>query len=408
MLGPRRVAARQLGLLTGAQARRIGFTHHEIQHRLEAGRWTSATRDVHVIGRDARTAGSATPWLPASPGRPRPWRHTGRLARSGGSLRPAPLPHVTVPADGERPAQDRQGPPQRPRLHRTSRRSAHPGHPGAAHARRHRLVRHPKAGTGAGGRHGVRLRAHEPASRSMAAIERSQRAPGGRGCPALLRALAPWTDAIQPESPAEARLVRRLADWRLPDSGPPARGTRPVRRPTRPHRRRVAEGARRPRVRRRRSTRPSPLERRRGPPRRGRRRWAGSWCTPTGVTSGPATAASPRSARCRSCAAASPRCEALCADAGVGRHGVHRPSPRRSEGEAGAEAVGGVVEELADQDVEREAGGDAGDGDRELGARSARGSSRPRYRRIVSISGARGPACTRSTRRTRSSPRPGS
>jgi hypothetical protein len=49
-----------------------------------------------------------------------------------------------------------------------------------------------------------------------AAVARAQSAPGRAGLPALRRALEAWTDGIRPGSPAEARLVRRLADWAFP------------------------------------------------------------------------------------------------------------------------------------------------------------------------------------------------
>jgi hypothetical protein len=51
----------------------------------------------------------------------------------------------------------------------------------------------------------------------LAAVERAQQAPGRPGIRALLAAIAPWTDPIRPGSEAEARLLRRLRQWRLPD-----------------------------------------------------------------------------------------------------------------------------------------------------------------------------------------------
>ena len=50
----------------------------------------------------------------------------------------------------------------------------------------------------------------------LGAVRRSTSGRGRTGARRLRAALAPWVDGIQPGSPAEARLVRRLADWGLP------------------------------------------------------------------------------------------------------------------------------------------------------------------------------------------------
>jgi hypothetical protein len=47
-------------------------------------------------------------------------------------------------------------------------------------------------------------------------LERSQRRPGRSGTASLRESLAPWLQGVRPGSPAEVRLLRRLAEWGLP------------------------------------------------------------------------------------------------------------------------------------------------------------------------------------------------
>ncbi len=49
-------------------------------------------------------------------------------------------------------------------------------------------------------------------SQILGAIERIECAPGRKGVGKVRRAIASWTDAVRPESPAEAALVRRICD----------------------------------------------------------------------------------------------------------------------------------------------------------------------------------------------------
>jgi hypothetical protein len=51
----------------------------------------------------------------------------------------------------------------------------------------------------------------------LGAVRRSTSGRGRTGARRLRAALAPWIDGIQPGSAAEVRLIRRLADWGLPD-----------------------------------------------------------------------------------------------------------------------------------------------------------------------------------------------
>ncbi len=47
----------------------------------------------------------------------------------------------------------------------------------------------------------------------LGAARRASRAPGKKGLATLVKVLEPWTDPIRPDSPAEARLLRRLDEW---------------------------------------------------------------------------------------------------------------------------------------------------------------------------------------------------
>jgi hypothetical protein len=51
----------------------------------------------------------------------------------------------------------------------------------------------------------------------LSTIRRAPTGSGRTGAPVLRQALAPWIGGIVPGSPAEARLIRRLADWGLPE-----------------------------------------------------------------------------------------------------------------------------------------------------------------------------------------------
>jgi hypothetical protein len=50
----------------------------------------------------------------------------------------------------------------------------------------------------------------------LGAIRRSATGRGRAGAPRLRDAVAPWITGVQPDSPAEVRLLRRISDWGLP------------------------------------------------------------------------------------------------------------------------------------------------------------------------------------------------
>jgi hypothetical protein len=209
-----RTASRQIGLLTGTQARKIGFTQEQIDHRVETGRWRTPVRGIHVI------SGTPSSWeqealaacLIAPPG-------SYSSAMTAGALwqrlcEPTAKPHITVPpsASARSPIAvvhrslllpvdvTRIGPIPVTRVPRT-------------------LVDLAQHLTPAALERAVDTaldRGQATAKDVLSAIERAQRRPGRRGVPDLIKALEVWTGPVRPGSAAEARLLRRLGEWCLP------------------------------------------------------------------------------------------------------------------------------------------------------------------------------------------------
>jgi len=208
-----RIAERQHGLLTGTRARRIGFSQHQIDTRNKQGRWIRLARDVYAIRGAARTwhRDALAACLAGPPGTVTSFVTSGAL---WGVCGPCVLPYVTVPMAAS----------ARSRI-----------------ARVHRSDLDPLDVTRIGGIPTTRLgrtlvdlagiwtpRALERAldtaldaelvrpEQVREAIERAPRGLRRPGARVLVDALGVWTDAIRPDSPAEARLLRRLDEWRLP------------------------------------------------------------------------------------------------------------------------------------------------------------------------------------------------
>ncbi|MBV9951361.1 MAG: hypothetical protein JO291_05390 [Acidimicrobiia bacterium] len=204
------IAARHLGLIPGAEARRVGFTRAQVRHRVATGRWVRLTRDLYAI------AGAPLTWqravLAACVVGP-----SGTVAshQSAAALwrlaDPGRTPHVTVPrsasgrvtiarvhhADLDPADITRIGPIPVTRVHRT-------------------LVDLAAVATTTALEQAVdtALDGGQTSLRSIeAAIGRAQAGRGRPGVAALRTALAAWTDPIRPGSPAEARLLRHLRDW---------------------------------------------------------------------------------------------------------------------------------------------------------------------------------------------------
>ena len=209
-----RIAERQHGLLTGTRARRIGFSQHQIDTRIAQGRWIRVARDVYAVRGSAHTwhRDALAACLAGHPGTVTSFVTSGAL---WGVCRPCVLPYVTVPMAAS----------ARSRI-----------------ARVHRSDLDPLDVTRIGGIPTTRLgrtlvdlagiwtpkaleRAVDTAldgelvrpDQVREAIERAPRGLRRPGARALLDALGVWTDAIRPESPAEARLLRRLDEWGLPE-----------------------------------------------------------------------------------------------------------------------------------------------------------------------------------------------
>jgi hypothetical protein len=208
------VAARQLSLLTGSQAREIGFSHNHIQHRLDTGRWEKLIRDLFAIGGAPRTwqRDALAPCLAGPPG-----AVTSFATATGvwGLADPSPLPHVTFP-----PGSSARMPIAK--VHRAQLGAADVTRVGVIPVTRvpRTLVDFASIAGKAALEHAVDTalnRRLATPTQIIAALDRSQRAPGRAGGRALMAALGPWIDPIRPGSEAEARLLRRLAQWQLPD-----------------------------------------------------------------------------------------------------------------------------------------------------------------------------------------------
>jgi hypothetical protein len=202
------------GLLPGAELRRIGFTTEMVRHRVETGRWKRLARDLFVVagaphssqqditaavlvgppGTTASFLSAGAVWQLTEPG-PRPMVSVphGRSARN-------PLATVHRADLDPRDVTLRAGVPVT-RIPRTLLDLATILRPKALE----RVV------DTALSEKRVSLRGVE------AAIERAPAGLGRKGVTPLREALKAWTDPIKPGSAAEARLIRQIGSWGLPD-----------------------------------------------------------------------------------------------------------------------------------------------------------------------------------------------
>ena len=208
-----RLASRQDGALTRAQALACGLTNDQIKHRIGTGRWLLRGRGVYVI------AGAPPTWrrdifcaCAAGPA------GTVSSHLSGGALfswnPPSPLPHVTV----------RPGASTRSKLALV--------HRAPLQVIDRTLVGHVPVTTPA--RTLVDIAAIVPREQLIeiadnalcsklvtpdavaAALARAERAPGRRGGGLLRSVLEDWDPLIRPGSPAELRTLRLLRQWGFP------------------------------------------------------------------------------------------------------------------------------------------------------------------------------------------------
>ena len=208
------LAARHHGLVTRARARRCGLSDRQIGRRLASGRWervgpgvyriagvpiTDAQRAYAAVlcaGPDALVAGPsalALLGIGRAPVTPMVTRSPTASARTRGlRLRRSPIDSRDRTSVGPIPCTT----PARALLESASVLSGVPLDVLVDEVLDRRLA---------------------TASGVLAAIRRAPSGPGRSGALRLRAALEPWLTGIAPGSPAEARLIRRLSDWGLPE-----------------------------------------------------------------------------------------------------------------------------------------------------------------------------------------------
>jgi hypothetical protein len=208
-----RIASRQQGILTAADARRAGLTPDQIRNRLETGRYIRLTRGVYAVA--GSPAGfRRNVWAACLASSPPAVASHLTAAALGGLWPPMLLPHVTVPPGAS--ARQRLARVHRSRLAPVDR-TVVDGIPCTTPART--LV---DCATLLGPASLARLvdatltPGVVTSEHVVAAIERAGQGPGRAGTARLREALEVWTPRIVPGSPAEARLVRRIVEWGFP------------------------------------------------------------------------------------------------------------------------------------------------------------------------------------------------
>jgi hypothetical protein len=207
------LAARRHGLLTRSQAHRCGLSDRRIAQRLRSGRWVRAGRGVYRIVGAPRTAHQEALAAVLAAGRDAVASHLTAAGLFGLVELPA-TPHVTVPASaGARTAGVIVHRSDLARLDRTTVGVI------ACTVPARTLLDVAALVSGSALERIVDEAFCSPLCSPravLAAMERAQRRPGRPGVAALRAAIEPWLRGIRPGSPAEVRLLRRLADWGLP------------------------------------------------------------------------------------------------------------------------------------------------------------------------------------------------
>ena len=208
------VASRQLSLLTGAQARAIGLTRNHIQHRLDSGRWRRLMRNLFAIGGAPRTwqRDALAPCLVGPPGAVASF---STAAAVWALADPSRVPDVTVP-----PSASARMPIAK--VHRAVLAPIDVTRVGVIPVTRvpRTLVDFASVASASALDRAVDTALNRRLATPrevLAAVDRAQQAPGRSGVRALVAAIGPWIDPIRPGSEAEARLLRRLRQWKLPD-----------------------------------------------------------------------------------------------------------------------------------------------------------------------------------------------
>lgn len=207
------LAARHHGLLTRADALRMGFSVDQIRHRVATGRWQRAGQAVYQITgaptTDVQRVLGACWAGPAGAVA----SHASAAHLFGLSAAPG-VPHLTVPrtASSRTPSAV---------VHRADLRGRDRTQVGVV----------PSTGVArtlidcatisqpellADLVDDALVRQLTTVRRVRAAMARASHRPGRKGLAALDSILRVWTDGITPDSPAEMRLVRRLSEWGFP------------------------------------------------------------------------------------------------------------------------------------------------------------------------------------------------
>jgi hypothetical protein len=207
-----RLASRQYAAISRSQALEVGLTSHQIDERVDSGRWRRSIRGVYVV------AGAPALWqqpvmVAILPGPPGTVASHLTAAALFGLTTPPPLPQVTVSPK----ASGRFG---RAEVHRSA--LADNDICIVADIPCTRPARTLVDSSALLGYRALCELVDECLSRGLtdpkavlAAAARASRAPGRRGLPLLEQALRVWTPGPRP-TPGKARLLRRLEDWGVP------------------------------------------------------------------------------------------------------------------------------------------------------------------------------------------------
>jgi hypothetical protein len=208
-----RLAARNHGLITRAQAHRCGLTDRQIERRTQTGRWMRCAPGVYRIAGAPETGHQAALAAVLAAGATAVTSHlTG-----GGLLGLGELPHrphITVAPSAS--ARTRGVVVHRSLLVDADRTVA-----GVIPCTSPARTLVDLAGVLPGDQlDGIvdeaLCRPLCSPSSVLDALDRAQRRPGRRGAAALRGSLEPWLQGVRPGSPAEVRLLRRIRDWGLP------------------------------------------------------------------------------------------------------------------------------------------------------------------------------------------------
>ncbi len=208
-----RIAARHHGLITTGQASSCGLTSTHITRRVRHGRWERLARGVFRIN--------------GAPATDAPMIYAALLSAGAGAIASglsalslfgacdAPIvPQITVPPTGS--ARSRSAAVRRSPLERIDRTKVGPipcTTPARALLEAASLVTQEHLDDMVDD---VICRGLATPSAIVGVIRRSGHGPGRSGAPRLRVSLEPWLVGIRPGSPAEVRLLRRIAEWGLP------------------------------------------------------------------------------------------------------------------------------------------------------------------------------------------------